>query len=308
VGSQGMDRLSAMRVFLEVVDQGSLTAAADKLDMSRAMVSRYLAELESWLGVRLLHRSTRSVGLSSAGQEALPRCRKMLELAEDVQGITLNQNAAPHGLIRVASSNSFAQSHLAAAAAAFVAKYPQTQVELIVEDRSINLVDERIDLAIRITNDLDPNLIARKLSICRSVVCATPAYIAEHGMPQQPADLLQHQCLHHAFFGKNGWRFTKEKQVFLVPVSGAISANDANVILQAALAGAGIAHQPTFSAAPYLESGELIKLLADYHSDELGIYGLYTSRRHMPIILRSLLDFLAERFGNVPSWDKLLKL
>ncbi|MEN9658259.1 MAG: hypothetical protein RL571_1724 [Pseudomonadota bacterium] len=303
-----MDRLSAMRVFLEVVDQGSLTAAADKLDMSRAMVSRYLAELESWLGVRLLHRSTRSVGLSSAGQEALPRCRKMLELAEDVQGITLNQNAAPHGLIRVASSNSFAQSHLAAAAAAFVAKYPQTQVELIVEDRSINLVDERIDLAIRITNDLDPNLIARKLSICRSVVCATPAYIAEHGMPQQPADLLQHQCLHHAFFGKNGWRFTKEKQVFLVPVSGAISANDANVILQAALAGAGIAHQPTFSAAPYLESGELIKLLADYHSDELGIYGLYTSRRHMPIILRSLLDFLAERFGNVPSWDKLLKL
>jgi DNA-binding transcriptional LysR family regulator len=140
------------------------------------------------------------------------------------------------------------------------------------------------------------------------VVCATPAYIAEHGIPQQPDDLLQHQCLHHAFFGKNGWRFTKEKQVFFVPVSGAISANDANVILQATLAGAGIAHQPTFSAAPYLESGELVQLLADYHSDELGIYGLYTSRRHMPIILRSLLDFLAERFGNEPSWDKLLKL
>ncbi|MDW5416240.1 LysR family transcriptional regulator [Iodobacter sp. CM08] len=303
-----MDRLSAMRVFIEVVDQGSLTAAADKLDMSRAMVSRYLAELESWLGVRLLHRSTRSVGLSSAGQEALPRCRKMLELAEDVQGITLNQNAAPHGLIRVASSNSFAQSHLAAAAAAFVAKYPQTQLELIVGDRSINLVDERIDLAIRITNDLDPNLIARKLSICRSVVCAAPAYIAEHGMPQQPDDLLRHQCLNHAFFGKNGWRFSKDGQAFLVPVSGAISANDANVILQAALAGAGIAHQPTFSAAPYLESGELVQLLADYHSDELGIYGLYTSRRHMPIILRSLLDFLAERFGNEPSWDKVIQV
>ncbi|AMC36164.1 LysR family transcriptional regulator [Janthinobacterium sp. B9-8] len=302
-----MDRLTAMRVFIEVVDQGSLTAAADKLDMPRAMVSRYLAELEAWLGVRLLHRSTRSLGLSSAGQDALPRCRQMLELADDVQGITHNLNAAPHGLIRVASSNSFAQSHLAAAAAAFVAQYPDTQVELIVGDRSINLVDERIDLAIRITNDVDPGLIARKLSVCRSVVCATPAYLAQHGTPLHPEDLLQHQCLTHAFFGKNGWRFTKEGQPFVANVAGAISANDANVILQAALAGAGVAHQPTFSAAPYLESGQLVRLLSDYQSDELGIYGLYTSRRHMPIILRSLLDFLADRFGREPSWDKVLK-
>ncbi|WP_337680725.1 LysR family transcriptional regulator [Iodobacter sp. LRB] len=302
-----MDRLTAMRVFIEVVDQGSLTAAADKLDMSRAMVSRYLAELEAWLGVRLLHRSTRSTGLSSAGQDALPRCRQMLELADDVQGITHNLNAAPHGLIRVASSNSFAQSHLAAAAAAFVAQYPDTQVELIVGDRSINLVEERIDLAIRITNDVDPNLIARKLSICRSVVCATPAYLAKHGTPLHPEDLLQHQCLSHAFFGRNGWRFTKNGEPFLVNVTGAISANDANVILQAALAGAGIAHQPTFSAAPYIESGELVHLLPDYQSDELGIYGLYTSRRHMPNILRSLLDFLAGRFGSKPGWDQFLQ-
>ncbi|WP_277344404.1 LysR family transcriptional regulator [Iodobacter violaceini] len=296
-----------MRVFIEVVDQGSLTAAADKLDMSRAMVSRYLAELEAWLGVRLLHRSTRSTGLSSAGQDALPRCRQMLELADDVQGITHNLNAAPHGLIRVASSNSFAQSHLAAAAAAFVTQYPDTQVELIVGDRSINLVEERIDLAIRITNDVDPNLIARKLSICRSVVCATPAYLAKHGTPLHPEDLLQHQCLSHAFFGRNGWRFTKNGEPFLVNVTGAISANDANVILQAALAGAGIAHQPTFSAAPYIESGELVHLLPDYQSDELGIYGLYTSRRHMPNILRSLLDFLAGRFGSKPGWDQFLQ-
>lgn len=300
-----MDRLTAMRVFVEVVDQGSLTAAADKMDMSRAMVSRYLAELETWLGVRLLHRSTRSLGLTSAGEDAMPRCRQMLELAEDVQ--SQSQNAAPHGLIRVASSNSFAQSHLAAAAAAFVARYPGTQVELIVGDRSINLVDERIDLAIRITNDLDPQLIARKLSICRSVVCASPAYLAEHGIPLVPDDLARHQCLNHAFFGKNGWRFTRDGQAFFVPVSGSISANDANVILQATLAGAGIAHQPTYSAAPYLASGELIRLLPGYQSDELGIYGLYTSRRHMPTILRCLLDFLAERFGREPSWDQALK-
>ncbi|WP_137819128.1 LysR family transcriptional regulator [Pseudomonas sp. 2FG] len=298
-----MDRLIASRVFVEVVERGSQTAAAERLDMSRAMVSRYLAELESWVGARLLHRSTRKLSLTGIGEEILPRCRQMLELADGMQASGLNAAEAPRGTLRLTCSHSFAVSWLAAAVSDYLRRYPGTAVDLLLGSQAVNLVEERIDLALRITNQLDPNLIARKLAVCRSVVCAAPAYLRAHGSPQRAEELVRHNCLTYSYFGRSLWQFEKDGEPVAVPVGGNLSANESSVLLEAAVAGAGISLQPLYSAAPLLRSGQLVSLLDDYRAEELGIYALYSSRRHMTPALRAMLDFLIERLAGDPHWD-----
>ncbi|HAL67954.1 MAG TPA: LysR family transcriptional regulator, partial [Pseudomonas sp.] len=173
-----MDRLTAMRVFVTVVDLGSQSAAAEHLLLSRPVVSRYLAQLEAWVGARLMQRTTRRLSLTAAGQDILPRCRQLLELASELQGAVQQQDQTPRGTLRISVSTSFGQAQLADAVAAYVRQYPSVKVDLQMLDRTVNLVDERIDLAIRNSNDLDPSLVARRLSVCRSVICAAPAYLA----------------------------------------------------------------------------------------------------------------------------------
>lgn len=300
-----MDRLSAMQVFVSVVDNGSQSAAAEQLDLSRPVVSRYLAELEEWAGVRLLHRTTRKLSLTAAGAEMLPRCRQMLELATDMKNVLALPEDAPQGLLRITVSTSFGQSHLAAAVADYVKQYPGVTVDMLLLDRVVNLVEERIDLAIRISKELDPNLIARRLTVCRSVVCASPAYIREHGKPTQAEQLALHNCLTHSYYG-SVWLLERDQLPVNVAVKGNISANDASSLVQAALAGAGIALLPTFLAAPYIRSGQLLSLLPEYHPQEFGVFGVYASRKHMPATLRTMLDFLAARFTDEPEWDKAI--
>ena len=202
-----MDRIRAMQVFTEVADKGSLTDAGIALDMSRAMVSRYLESLETWLGARLLHRTTRRVSLTDAGAEALQRCRQVLDLTHDVEAAAGARSMSPSGTLRITTSNSFAQAHLAAAVSDFLKLHPQTQVELIALERAVNLVDERIDLAVRISNQLDETLVARRIADCRSVVCAAPAYVTAHGAPKAPEQLREHGCLTHAHVGRTDWNW-----------------------------------------------------------------------------------------------------
>ncbi|MHC2147448.1 LysR family transcriptional regulator [Pseudomonas sp. 210_17 TE3656] len=302
-----MDRLTAMRVFVSVVDLGSQSAAADHLDLSRPVVSRYLAELEDWVGARLMQRTTRRLSLTAAGQETLPRCRQMLELAGDLQAAVSAPDDAPRGELRISVSTSFGQAQLMDAMADYVKRYPGVKIDLQMLDRTVNLVDERIDLAIRTSNDLDPNLIARRLSVCRSVICASPAYLREHPAPLQVQDLARHNCLTHSYFGRSLWHFEVEGESVSVPVQGNISANEAMTLQRAALAGAGIAMLPTYQAAPALHSGELLRLLPQAKPRELNLNAVYTSRKHMPATLRSMLDFLAERFTAEPEWDRDLR-
>jgi len=297
-----MDRLKAMQVFVEVVDRGSLSAAAQRLDMSRAMVSRYLAELEEWVGVRLLHRTTRRLGLTPAGAETLPRCRRMLDLVGEMHESVATPDTEPRGELRMTVSLSFGAAQLGSAVADFVVRYPGTSIDLQLIDRTVNLVQERVDLAVRITNELDPNLIARKLAPCRSVVCAAPSYLQAHGSPSRPEDLAKHNCLTHSHYGKSLWRFRRDNAWVDVPVSGNITANDALLLARAAAQGSGIALLPSYLAGPELAAGRLTALLQATPPEELGIYGVYVSRRQMPLILRTMLDFLAERFGPAP-WD-----
>ncbi|WP_415754489.1 LysR family transcriptional regulator [Pseudomonas leptonychotis] len=298
-----MDRLMATRVFVEVVERGSQTAAAEALEMSRAMVSRYLGELEVWVGARLLHRTTRKLSLTGAGEQLLGQCREMLAMAEAMQSVSRTDQAAPRGTLRIACSQSLAQAWLVHALDEFIRRYPQVSVDLLVGSQAVNLVEARIDLALRITNQLDPNLIARPLAVCRSVVCATPAYLAKHGTPQRPEDLAQHNCLSYAYFGRSIWEFTRAGEPHAVAVSGNLSANESMVLLEAVLADTGISLQPRYSVSAQLRSGALVQLLPDYEPQQLGIHALYGTRRQMPPALRALLDFLIERLADRPDWD-----
>ena len=292
-----------MRVFVTVVDLGSQSAAADHLDLSRPVVSRYLAELEDWVGARLMHRTTRKLSLTAAGNEVLPRCRQMLELSGDMQAAVSEPQDAPRGLLRISVSTSFGQAQLADAMAVFVKRYPGVNIDLQMLDRTVNLVDERIDLAIRTSSDLDPNLIARRLTVCRSVVCAAPAYLQEHPTPRRVEELSRHNCLTHSYFGKSLWHFEEHGEPVSVPVQGNISANEASTLLRATLAGAGVAMLPTYQAGAYIHTGELIRLLPDAEPRQMNIYAVYASRKHMPAALRCMLDFLVERFPGQPEWD-----
>jgi DNA-binding transcriptional LysR family regulator len=299
-----MDRLTAMRVFVEVVQRGSFTVAADSLDMSRAMATRYVDELEKWLNARLLQRSTRRISLTEAGEACLIQCRQMLELSGEMKDASGQDVREPKGQLRVTTSMSFGMAHLAAAIVDYQKQYPQVSVDMLMVDRSVNLIEERIDLAIRISGELDPNLVARRIAPCRSVVCASPEYLRQYGVPASPDDLTRHNCLTYSNFGKGQWRFAREGQKVDVPVIGKLSANEATVLTQAALAGGGLALQPTYLAGPLIRSGQLSAVLPDWEPPELGIWGVYVSRRHLPATLRTLLDFLVQRYAGVPDWDK----
>ncbi len=302
-----MDRLTAAQVFIEVVDSGSMTLAADRLEMSTAMVSRYLATMEEWFDARLLHRTTRKLSLTDAGMAALPSCRQLLELAEDARHLAADRSREPAGVLRITASGSFADAQLTSALVEFQRLYPQVEFILSTGDKAADLVGERVDLAVRITNNLDPAMIARPLAVCRSRLCAAPSYLQRFGNPSSPADLLQHQCIAHAFGIGKLYRFTKQGVSVEVPVQWSFQTNETAVLRRAVLEGAGIAMLPTYYVGEDLTSGRLVGLLTEYEPEVMGIHAIYLSRQHQPLALRLLVDFLAERFsGLVPPWDRLL--
>ena len=293
-----MDRLTAMRVFADVAQTGSFTASADRLEMSRAMVTRYVGEMEQWLGARLLQRTTRRVSVTDAGEQSLRYCLQMLELVNGVEQDIAPADGVLRGQLRVTSSMSFAHAHLAAAISDFLGLHPQLKVDLVVGDTALNLVEARIDLAVRISNDPTPSLIARRLASCESVLVASPAYLKAHGTPQQPADLAQHRCVGYANFGRSTWRLQRRKDVQEVTVPTRFTANEATVLLQAVVAGAGIALQPTYQANAAIARGELVPVLRDWQAPMLTVNALYPSRKNLSPAVRALLDFLVARFAT----------
>lgn len=302
-----MDRLTAVRVFVEVVERGSLTQAAERLDMSAAMVSRYLAAVEAWFDARLLHRTTRKISLTEAGIAALPACRQLLDIAEDVQHLAASRSRVPAGVLRVTTASSFADAQLTAALVDFQRLYEQVEIVLSVSDKATDLVAERVDLAVRITNTLDPAMIARPLAVCRSLLCAAPAYLARHGTPRTLADLTDHRCIAHAFGIGRQYRFTQAGQTMAVPVRWSFHTNETAVLRRAVLAGAGIGMLPTYYIGDDVRQGRLVSLLPDCEPERLGIHAIYLSRQHQPLALRLLVDFLAERFGGASApWDAAL--
>jgi len=302
-----MDRLTAVRVFVEIADRGSLTQAAEHLEMSAAMVSRYLAAVETWFGARLLHRTTRKISLTEAGQAAMPACRQLLEITEDVQHIAAERSREPAGILRVTTSSSFAEAQLTAALVDFQRQHTQVEIVLSVSDKASDLVAERVDLAVRLTNTLDPTMITRPLARCHSMLCASPDYVERHGVPRTAEDLRQHRCIAHAFGIGKQYRLTRNGETLTVPVDWSFHTNETAVLRRAVLSGAGIGMLPTYYLGDDLRAGRLMQILPDYDADVLGIHAIYLSRQHQPLALRLLVDFLAARFAGDPApWDQTL--
>lgn len=303
-----MDRLTAVRVFVEVADRGSLTQAAQHLDMSSAMVSRYLAAVEEWFDARLLHRTTRKVSLTDAGLAALPACRQMLDLADEARSIAAERSREPAGVLRVTTAGSFADAQLTPVLVDFQRQYPQVEIVLSVGDKAADLVAERVDLAVRITNTLDPTVIARPLARCRSMLCASPDYLQRHGLPRTPDDLRRHHCIAHAFGIGKQYRLSRQGETINVPVDWRFHTNETAVLRRATLSGAGIGMLPTYYLGDDLRSGRLVQLLPDYEPEVLGIHAIYLSRQHQPLALRLLLEFLVTCFaGEQAPWDRGLQ-
>ncbi|MGX9463531.1 LysR family transcriptional regulator [Shewanella sp. A14] len=296
-----MDRLRAAEVFMTIVDQGSMAGAGRALDMSRSMITRYLSQMESWSEVQLLHRSTRKLSLTSAGEKVYLHCQQLLEIASAVATPIIDNGTEPHGIIRLACSGFTAEHLLFNFVQHFTLAHPKMTIDFHISNEATNLIEQRIDLAIRITNALDPNIIARNLGTCHSTLCASPNYIKRHGHPQKLADLTRHNCLVYSNFGKSLWHFMNGDQPSNVAVSGNISANESSLLLNAALYGHGISLQPSYAVAELIQQGQLVELLPDFKPLEMGIYAIYRSRKHQTLGLRTFIDKLVEHITTLQT-------
>ncbi len=294
-----MDRVTAAAVFNRICELGSLSAASRALGISRPMVSRYLEEMEKWAGTRLLHRSSRRLTLTPAGEAILQKTRQLALLSEAIQQETTQ--SVPVGTLRIACAHFTALHLVGPVIPDFLARYPALRIELEINNQPVSLIGERIDLAVRITDAPEPGAIARRLGECRSVLCASPAYLQQRGIPETPDDLAQHNCLYYSRFAGQSWHFTATGgETIAVAVKGNLSAGISSLLCDAAIADCGIAMVPEQEARHALESGKLVTLLADYEPQRIGIWGLYQSREHQSAALRLMLDELQSsmRAGN----------
>lgn len=300
-----IDVLTGMRVFTAVVDEGSFAGAADRLDLSRGMTSRYVAQVEAHLGVRLLNRTTRRLSLTEAGQDYYQRATQVLALVEDAERSAMRGAVEPRGNLRVATSVAFGARHLGGAISAYLKRYPRVRVDLTLNDRVVDLVEEGFDVAVRIARQIDPGLVARPITRARVVACASPDYLRKHGTPRSAADLAGHNCLTYAYTGDpHEWRFTARGRSQSVKVSGNLHGNNGDIICSAAADGLGIALQPTFLVHELLRAGRLVRILDDWEADDYTIYAVYPSRQFLTPKVRTFIDFLIERFGDNPYWDR----
>lgn len=289
-----MDRFQQMQVFTAVVEAGSFVAAADALDLSPAAVSRQIAALESRLGVRLLQRTTRRLSLTPEGEGFLDRARQLLESLSDAEAEISKHSVEVMGRLRINAPVSFGLTHLASLWGGFLARHPRLKLDITLSDRSVDLVEEGYDLAVRIGQLNDSSLIAKRLATARLLLCASPDYLEQHGSPTEPADLARHRIWFYSYSRLGDeWRFDGpdgETRVRLKPV---LHCNNGDTCRMGALQGHAIVLQPGFLVDEDLKTGRLIELLPDYQAGELGIHALYPSRRHVAPKLRLMVEYLA---------------
>ncbi len=289
-----MDRLDAMHLFVRVAELGSFAAVAQQLGLARSVVTRQIAALEAHLGVKLMARSTRRLSLTSAGTAYLEKCRVILNLVETAETDVAEERVNPRGNIRISLPLSFGLKRLAPLLLEFSRRYPEVGLDMDYSDRRVNLIEEGIDLSIRITRRLEGSDIARRIGTARMLAVASPDYLARHGRPQHPAELAHHECLGYTVGGTGqSWQFMVDGQLASFPVRSRIHANNGDVLTEAAAQGLGITLQPDFIIDGVLAAGRIEAVLADFPVPELGIYAMLPSNRHVPHRVRVLMDALA---------------
>lgn len=289
--------LAALRTFVTVVESGGFSRAASVLESTTAAVSRRVAALEKRLGTRLLNRTTRTMSLTEAGERYYRDLVEILRALDEAEARATGEAAELGGTLRITAPVSFGARRLSPLLADFMAIHPQLKVVLILDDSYRDLVSEGLDLAIRIGELKESTLIARPLASVRRYLCASPGYLAQHGEPQKPAELMDHACLHYNnVMLREEWNLVGPNGPELVSVSGPLSANNGDVLREAAIAGQGIAVLPDFLVEEELASGRLQRILTDYEPPDYGLYAVWASGGFMPTKIRLLVDFLLERF------------
>ncbi len=292
-----MDRVIAAQVYMRICELGSLSAAARALGMSRPMVSRYLEQMEQWAGTRLVHRSTRKLTLTAAGEKVLQKTRTLTQLSDEIAG--QSERAIPSGTLRVACAHFTAMQLISPLLPDFLARYPQLRLELDINNHPVSLIGERIDVAIRITDNPEPGAIARRLGVCRSVLCASPRWLQQNGPLHTPDDLTRHNCLHYSHFASQTWQFSDPSgESVAVAVSGNLSAGISSLLMEAAVAGCGIAMLPELEVQRALNSGALKQVLPTWRPKALNVYGIYLSRDYQPSALPLFLEEIQQKLAQ----------
>jgi DNA-binding transcriptional LysR family regulator len=299
-----MDKFAALRAFVAVIEAGSFVKGAEAIGQSKAGVSRYVGELEAQLGVRLLHRTTRKLSLTEEGEVFHLRCKELLDqLAEAEAEITAHSGSAV-GQLKVNVPVTFGQLHLAPLWPAFMARHPKVALDVTLADRFVDLVEEGYDLAVRIARLPSSSLISRRLASTRLMLCASRTYLRRRGAPAHPSELAAHDAVSYSLLsmGEN-WEFEGPDGPVVTHVKPRLRTNSGETCCAAAVRHQGIVLQPSFLVAPWLQSGELVEVLPQFRSIELGIYAVYPSRRHVTAKVRLMIDFLAAAF-RTQDWPR----
>ena len=294
-----------LAILTAVIDDGSMSAAARRLGVTPALVSQRIAKLEDRLGVRLLNRTTRRLSLTEEGRALDMRAREILASLQDAEAAVSEGTTRPRGTLRVTLPAAFGRLHIAPLLPDFLARHPDMQVSATLTDAVTDLVDHGFDLAVRIGRLGDSSLIARRLAPNHRLLCASPAYLARHGAPARPEALSGHACL--VLGSQPVWRFDGPDGEVTHRPRALIESNDGEVLRQAALAGAGLTLKSTWEVGPDLAAGTLVRVLADFPCpSDVAVHAVYPGRHHLSPRVRAFVDFLVDRFGPVPPWDRVL--
>ncbi|MEO5694746.1 MAG: LysR family transcriptional regulator [Usitatibacter sp.] len=294
-----------MVIFAAVVETKGFSAASRRLVLSKSMVSKQVTQLERSVGVRLLNRTTRAMSLTEAGAMFYEHCARIVEELEEAKLAVGKFHSKPQGLLRISAPVAFGTLHVAPALPGFLALHPAVRIDLEIADRFVDLADEGFDVAVRIAKDPALNLVARKLAPVHRKICATPEYFARKGVPDTPEDLARHNCLTYTYLNPHDqWRLRGPQGDVSFAATGNLRLNDDEALSAAVLGGLGIALLPTFIVGKDLQEGRLKSILADYVPVERHVHAVYLPNRHLSAKVRAFIDYLLERFGPEPYWDR----
>jgi DNA-binding transcriptional LysR family regulator len=297
-----MDKFQEMRVFAGVVEAGSFVGASDALEISKPAVSRYVADLETRLGVRLLHRTTRKLSLTEEGEVFYSRCRELLANIEEAEAEITSRSGHATGQLKVSAPVSFGLLHLAPLWAEFMARHSQVMLDVTLSDRMVDLVEEGFDLAVRIARLPSSSLISRKLSSTQIVLCASPDYLKAHGTPRHPTELAGHRVVAYSLLtAGEAWEFDGPDGRVSVKVEPTMRTNSGDTCRAVALRHQGVIRQPSFLIGDDLLSGALVEIMPEYRASEFGIYAVYPTRKHVLPKVRLLIDYLVDAL-KVKAW------
>jgi len=309
-----MDQFAAMRAFVKVVETGGFSEASRQLDLAVSSVTRQVNSLEAMLNTQLLNRSTRSITLTSRGRQYYEKVVRILQDVEEANTCVMEGEDIPRGLLKVSMPVAFGRLHVAPILYDFLKQYPEVELELRLSDGLANLVEDDLDMVIRIGN-LDRSgatLIVRKLADHTRFVCGSPSYFKQHGKPKHPNDLVHHNCLLFAYStGDSVWRFQRDAQMYEVKVNGSVVANNSEALRRVCLDGAGLILMPTWLIGEDIRPGRLQAVLTDFQvypqaEMDMGIYALYLPNRRHSLRVKTFIDFLVKRFGSPPYWEETM--